>query len=360
MSKVLVDCYINDNFGDDLFLHMLCNRYKNTKFYTIARKQNKKMFESLRNLKYLSFDKTLINHLSLTNYYKKQLRRKVNKSVDAHITIGGSLFAERHDEFINNLEYNKFLSKIVKNKKNYLIGCNFGEYSSPKFYDNYLSVFSMYDNICFRDKYSYNLFKDSLNNVSFAPDVAFQFEYPLKNIKDNNYILISIIDLESRVTIQEHKFEYIRLIVSYIKKYINQNYKIALFSACHPEHDTRAIEKIKSQLSEEEQQMLQVHVHNNLDQSIKLIAESSAVISTRLHVTILALLFSKKTLPLIYDNKIINLLEDMDYNNPYIDIRELKSLDNADQYEPMKFKISKEIRKNSEKQFAELDSILLS
>lgn len=354
MPKVLVDCYINDNFGDDLFLRILCNKYPNIQFYAIARKQNKKMFRSIQNLKYLSFDKPLIEFLGLTQQYKQKLRKKTNEQVDAHITIGGSLFMERKD-IDNDAEYNKFVSKIIKGKSNYLIGCNFGGYSSKKFYDDYHRAFTMYDNVCFRDKYSFDLFQESLTNISLAPDVAFQLDYPVDKIIDKKYVLISVIDLESRSSLKKYERNYIEIIISQIRKFINQNYRIVLFSACHSENDTLAIEKIKSKLSPKELGMMETIIHTNLDESIKLIAESSVVISTRLHVTILSLLFNKRTLPLIYSDKIINVFKDIEYSNQYIDIRNIK---NNQYVDPKKFKISKEIRESSKNQFAAFDSFL--
>lgn len=40
--KVLIDAYLEGNFGDDLLVYIICRRYKNVDFYIFADDEYKK------------------------------------------------------------------------------------------------------------------------------------------------------------------------------------------------------------------------------------------------------------------------------------------------------------------------------
>src|SRR5699024_6589693 len=86
------------------------------------------------------------------------------------------------------------------NKNNlptYIIGANFGPYKDKRFLEKYKHHFSQYTGICFRDMYSYNLFKQ-LPNVKMAPDAVFTL-YTNKRVKPRtNCLGISPISLKKR------------------------------------------------------------------------------------------------------------------------------------------------------------------
>ncbi|MDY0404730.1 hypothetical protein P5G51_004325 [Virgibacillus sp. 179-BFC.A HS] len=44
MKKVLIHAYTHFNFGDDLFIQILCERYPQTSFYLYARKHTNAHF----------------------------------------------------------------------------------------------------------------------------------------------------------------------------------------------------------------------------------------------------------------------------------------------------------------------------
>ena len=61
----------------------------------------------------------------------------------------------------------------------------------------------------------------------------------------------------------------------------------------------------------------------NLDQILKLIAESEYIVATRFHAMVLGLSAKKKVLPLIYNLKLRTVLEDLSFQGAYYDIKHL-------------------------------------
>ena len=58
MKRVFVHAYFAGNFGDDLFVYILCKRYPETRFciLTDSRYQYKRTFSDINNLKIYYYD----------------------------------------------------------------------------------------------------------------------------------------------------------------------------------------------------------------------------------------------------------------------------------------------------------------
>lgn len=60
-----------------------------------------------------------------------------------------------------------------------------------------------------------------------------------------------------------------------------------------------------------------------IDASIKLISQCDSVIATRYHAMILGMLFHKKIVPIVYSEKMSNVLNDMEYIGKTIDLKNI-------------------------------------
>ncbi|ARR37431.1 hypothetical protein B9N98_04350 [Lactobacillus delbrueckii subsp. delbrueckii] len=49
-KKVLVDFYAKKNFGDDMFVHLIANRYPNTSFYIYGLEKYIDDFKGVKNI----------------------------------------------------------------------------------------------------------------------------------------------------------------------------------------------------------------------------------------------------------------------------------------------------------------------
>lgn len=226
----LVNAYFSKNVGDDLFLKVLFERYPQANWYLLTPNPDyKNVFGDYKNvhiLKTLSFN--------LLGLRRVDLFTKVNDNFlnyqmyDGLIIIGGSIFMEG-PEWKKGLENRSILPDRFKrlNKKSFIIGSNFGPFKDKEFTDKHKDFFSLFENICFRDKYSYELFQD-LSNVRFALDVVFSLKVE-KSVRREKSVGISMINLKNRIELKDYYQAYNDKMVDLINHYLRLDYNIKLF-----------------------------------------------------------------------------------------------------------------------------------
>lgn len=361
MKKIFLYAYDRINFGDDLFIHTICNRYPDVKFYLWSKKYNKKTFSEIKNLKVLDQDGKLITmlskiHPSLFAKYKAYLELKC----DAVVYIGGSIFIEydNWEQILNWWDYEAL------NRKFYILGANFGPYKTEAYRDNLASILNNVEDICFRDKYSADLFSD-VKTVRYAPDILFNYQFPI--VESKKQVFISVIDCFSRDTgldkLFDKELQYIELLKKYINYYVENGYSIKLASFCRIEKDMESIHKIVESLDFSVKDNIEFIDYDgtNVTKLITAIAESEFVIASRFHAAVLGFAANKPVLPVVYSDKTVNILKDLAFNGKYIDIRKL---DDNSYIQPLDINLDmqligniEEVKEESRLHFEKLDML---
>ena len=329
MKKVFVYAYLQFNLGDDLFIKSLIEKYPNTIFYVIADLKYRKAFRKNRNLKIISNCKSKIK---LLDVIKGRVIHHIKRKCKIVIFIGGSIFME-YPEWRNILNWYREMSR---DKRSYILGANFGPFYHEDYYLECKKFFSTINNICFRDKWSYSLFRSS-PNIRYAPDILFSLDVSeYTNCITEKKAVISIIDCESRNDypnrLSEHSENYMNCLYRIIEILIYNKFRITILSFCKKEHDDKAAIDIMRKLDEGDLHNISNISYDgtNIDDILEEIASSEYVIGTRFHSIVLSFLLKKPILPIIYNIKTEHLLEDVDFVGNVIDINKLNdiSLDN--------------------------------
>jgi colanic acid/amylovoran biosynthesis protein len=322
--KILLTAYLNSNLGDDLFIKIICNRYPETKFILYGQKKYRNNFKDIENLIYISNKNffRLIDKISYGLFNMSLVRSIISKMVDGHVYIGGSLFIQNDNWMKKYIEDNQ---KILQNKENFLIGCNFGPYSDESFLVNYKNILAKYNDVCFRDKKSFELFSD-LKNIRYAPDVVFNLKVSKKHEQGKN-VGISLIDLTNRSSLKIYKKDYLLKLKEITNYYISKGYKITIFSFCKNEGDETATNELMEMLGAQNNSISCYYYIGDITEAINKINDMDILIATRFHAMILGMLLRKKVLPLLYSEKMLTVLQDMDFNGDYFHIKDIKSLD---------------------------------
>ncbi len=258
----------------------------------------------------------------------------------------------------NQLRINK---SMVRDKPYFVLGANFGPFTDELFYKQHYELFKGYTDICFRDNYSYELFKN-LDNVRKADDIVFQLDsrHPVKIEK---YIVISVIKPSFRKNLSDCDDIYFQKIKDITVYFINNGYEVTLMSFCGNEGDQEAIDKIAKIIpSEKRDSVRKYYYKSNVTEALKVISSSSYVIATRFHAMILGWLYNKPVFPISYSEKMNNVMADIGYRGSYIDLKRIQSLKVVNVYYGLKtnfVNITFQIN-NSEKHFKILDKFLLS
>ena len=348
MKKAFLMYYMELNYGDDLFVNLLCNRYPNTQFYTEYKKGKVDGIKDIPNLILLK-----------KNTFKGFLHRIAKKisinwmNMCVYIYIGGSLFHETAETDICKIELPK---RYWKDLPVFILGANFGPFITQKYVDKYHEIFTDCSGICFRDKKSYNLFRD-IDCVRYAPDIIFNYKLPV--VHKEKSIAISVIGEKIGCDYQK----YLDKIVDVVKFYINMGFSIKLLSFCESEGDKIASMFIESQIDVELRNKVKCYSYDgNVERFTKVLISSDFIIATRFHSMILGWLSDVPVFPVVYNEKMENVINDFGFKGRYVSLNDFGDVSLIDIEYNRLHKITLEnldvIIKEAEKQFSFLDEIL--
>lgn len=318
MKNILVKAYLVKNFGDDLFLKVLFDRYENINWTIDTNdKEYKNIFRNYKNVNIIKGSLfRVLRKLNLNNrYYKK---------FDSVVYIGGSIFMQL-DTWKKQYKERNIFFKLFKDKPKFILGANFGPFKDKIFLEKYKELFINCTDVCFRDDYSYKLFND-LNNVRMAPDIVFQLKPKnLDKIKDS--IGISLIDLSNRKDLNQYNDKYKKKIAEMINDLIDKGKKITFFSFCEEEGDKKVINEIVSSLDIKHRECVSIENYGgNIDEFLLKFESMESIIGTRFHACILSQVFGQGLYPLIYSDKTYNVLSDIGLDKEYLYIKDINNL----------------------------------
>ena len=343
--KIYVKAFFSENLGDDIFIKILTERYKNHKFYGISNgfKKYKNYYNNLKMVSN-SFIFRIIRKLKLEKY----LARKY----DISLTIGGSMFMEENPND-KNKEFN------LRKDNNFIIGCNFGPYNTQEYFENVKSAFQNAEDVCFREEYSYNLFKD-VKSVRKASDIAFLLNTENIKITNRKKVIFSLVLCERKAK-ECKRIDYENKIIELIKFFIHNNYDITLMSFCKAECDEEAIQSLLSHCDEKLKSKIDTYFYNgNVEKALNVLGDSEIIVGTRLHANILGMVLGKTILPIAYSSKTVNILNDIGYTGKIIDMNKIQEFDvNQLNNNDLKYKLNVDFQKiDANRQFEKLDNVL--
>lgn len=281
--------------------------------------------------------------------------KKIRKN-DIMVHIGGSLFMETRGP---NFWYRE--KKFYKQIKipYYIIGSNVGPIQTNEFVSILRKVFAGAKDVCFRDQASYDLFKD-IPSVRVATDIAFTLDTSeCSTAEQEKQVVFSIINAYKKFD-EETAERYEQEVIKLAKKSIKDGYRVTFMSFCKFEGDEDAIKRIMGKMDNSLRQKINTYLYRgDLDEALAVLANSEIIVASRFHASILGLVFGKKILPLAYSDKTTNILNDMHFEGPVIDIRKIDEFDGSKfDFSTLKLNDVSAQKKLAEKQFQELDKVL--
>lgn len=359
MHSVYVKGYFEKNLGDDLFFKILINRYRNTKFYIYTKNDYSNIGKNLIN-KYSiinAIENKMIQKFSKNNYCLP-IEKKIAKSTEFIIQIGGSLFMERSG--INWKENSDFLYKKIK-KKYFILGSNFGPYITEEYKEYFRSIFLNAVDVCFREKKSYEIFEKN-SNIRVASDIVFSLDIANVKIKENKKVIISVINCEKK-GLEKNKKKYEEKIIELMKFFIGKGYKITLMSFCSKEGDEEEIESILNKCDIELIKNIETYYYRGkIDEALNILADSQIIVGSRFHANIKGLVLNKTIIPIAYSKKTTNVLKDLNFKGKVIEINNIEQfIVNELSEEDLSYKCNVDNAIiNAQEHFKKLDEILLN
>lgn len=328
MKKAFIYAYDHINLGDDLFVRALVNRYPMVQFFLWSDQKNISVFQDCKNLKIIDKNSRYVKFLtkirpSLAARYQEKWKVKS----DAVIYIGGSIFMEypTWENIVNWWNYQ------TQHYKFYVLGANFGPYQTEAYRESMGAMMNGLQDVCFRDRYSYELFCKDVKTVRQAPDIL--FGYPMPQIRQKKkQIYISVINCAKK---EDGKFlrfkkQYESIIEKMIQSFLEDGYKIKLVSFCREEGDEETVKDLADRFENHRRRReIQQLNYDGRNQEVILeeLAASEYVIATRFHAIVLGLAAEQNVYPVIYSDKSKNMLKDIGFLGEYLDIRSMNDFD---------------------------------
>ena len=211
---------------------------------------------------------------------------------------------------------------LGKNKR-YVLGVNFGPYQTQEYYNNIHNMLSNVEDVCFRERYSYNLFKD-LPNARCAPDIVFCMPTDNINITNRKRVIISVISCSYKLD-DSYTKAYEKKMIELIKFFQDKDYEVCLMSFCEREGDKKAIKSIIERCDESVKDKIQYYYYNgNIKEALDVIGDSQIIVGARFHANIIGLILGKTIIPVLYSDKTKNVFDDMNMRPKFIDIRNIE------------------------------------
>lgn len=307
-NKILLNAYFANNLGDDLFIKIICERFKDILFYIIESKPYTNAFKTIPNIQLCS--------------QKDVLKIKF----DLQIMIGGSLFMQPRDIHNIHAKYESVTNtRIFLDVPFIIIGANFGPYSERKHFELYKSWFSTLHDICFRDNQSYDLFKE-LPNVRWAPDAIFNYKFQSHVQQHAKAVSISCIYNNQRIGLHKYSQEkYFQALANTSIYYIENGYDIKLASFCTHQGDLLATNEILKYIPTIYHKKVEVLEYNgfNLNVFLSIFLDSEYIIGTRFHSVILGWLANIPVFPIVYNIKTYNVIKSYGFEGNYTNIEDI-------------------------------------
>ncbi len=306
--KVYLNAYLQRNLGDDLFVHILTKRYPQHSFLSATTDPTyRNQFKNLR-----VFDWKLPVRL----IRKFSLKPILASRCDLVLTLGGSVFIENPGDNRKRFSFGK--------KDHYILGVNFGPYTTEAYFNKIKALFSEAKDVCFRENHSYKLFQ-SLPQVRIGADIVFSLPVSDLPIREEKRVVISVISCKNKMS-PKYESQYLQTVVNMIRHFRELAYEVTLMSFCRYEGDESAIDQLMSML-DDRTGISRYDYSGNIREALEILASCSVVVGGRFHANVLGLLMNKAVIPMIYSDKAKNILTDLGFKGLTADIRQLDGFD---------------------------------
>lgn len=355
-QKVILRFYSVGNLGDDLFVHILSQRYEN--YFFIDHNAKKKIFHKYENLKSAKtrFESLIERALAKFGLPVPMVNWRNRLRGDIFLYVGGSIFMEG-DEIENwYREKKRYLSMKMPY---FILGANFGPYRSLEFKKIITEIVKSSADTCFRDMESYRNFSE-ISAARKSSDMVFTLNTEEYSFSEKEKTAVfSVIDTWPRVG-ENLATIYEREMANLVVNLCSQGYVVKLMSFCEYEGDELAIERILRLIPKDHQERVLAYCYrNNLEDALSEISKAEIVVGSRFHSVILGLLFNCKVLPISYSEKTNNFLDDLEFQGPIVNISEMDNFDgNSFEFDYLVLQDIEKCQAQAESQFQLLDTVL--
>ena len=297
--RILLDAYFDNNFGDDLFIDLLLKRYPNALFYTFWKDTPQSVLDRAS-----EFSNLVI--------LPRGCEMQKSWNYDAYIMIGG-------DVLPSGIDYSERIScmRNVKACGGYvaMLGFSLYEEYEEKTIRDLREMAGIADVIVIRDKISANRFKELVPgaDVTEATDMVFTADFGLEKCGKDN--VLGIIPRRKLYSTEEEHLAYCRSMAQIADAYLDKHddFRVRFLAYSTGEYDDRAVAQDIIGMLKEPDKAEVIGYEGDIAAFLEKIATCKVLLPTRFHGLVLALIFRIPFVPVPYEVKVKQLLEELNY-----------------------------------------------
>lgn len=365
-KRVYLRAYIAGNFGDDLFIRIVCKRYPAIMFWTIGSQRYCHNFDDIANLHYVNKDTLLkkilkkgINiigrlfNISFLKYFSFDYIWNVVycKRFDMSLLVSGSYYIEWTDD-CGYWDYYFNMEKEFFNSAPCVLDINFGPYKNKQYLEFYLNEMKKTCFLSVRDTNTLSLLKDS--GAIYAPDIGFLYDKnqntPYKH--HNKYIVVCVVNYMAAT------HSYYKKMCDVIEYAYWKNYDVVLLSMCKSEGDGKTIDVLCNNCQEFGNRIIIFEYgKKKIEEVVGLIADADLLIAGRYHAMIISWVCNTIAVPICYSSKMINVLQDLAKKCRYYRLDNIQEMKTEEVFDVNLYEIPdiQKIKKMAEVNFQYLD-----
>lgn len=308
--KILLNGYFYTNLGDDLFFHLITQRYPRHTFYVPVHADHAATYSGYSNVKLLPQTKLHrgLNKLLSKVSDKLSLNQRLSDRTDLSVLIGGSMFQEQGSDCLQRL------ARFPRHPGGqYVLGVSFGPHKTQTYVDACRKYLAGVTDVCFRDCVSYSYFQE-LPNARLGSDMVFGIQAlcPAASEKQNTCV-ISLMDFAAKEALAPYTQDYYDFLIKTVRQQVQLGRNIILVSFCRFEGDESATGQFLSRCPQELHPHISVLHYDgkNWKQVCHCISSAACLVASRFHSVVLGLAYGVPTIPISYSNKTLQLLQDL-------------------------------------------------
>lgn len=319
--NALIDVYLDNNLGDEIMGEILINflQNKGIRCYLLAN----------NDFTYSNFidkfsDVAIIDAVSKNNMKEN--------NIDLYIRIGGSMFP--HNTAKEGVFRYHTLYKYKMMKKNgvkiYILGCNVGPFISSIGVRATKGIIKLANLVTCRDNETFEFISKIKNKDYYVfPDIVFSRKDLIRSVKRQDDLLGISVYMGYTRNLIKHNLAYSNMMVNIVNRYFENkpNGKVKLFvfnSGYNSDYPTA--HRIYNSIKHKNRVEI-IDFNGDVDSFMDEYNKCSVMIGTRFHSIVLSILCNIPTLPVIYSNKTRNILNDLKYKGPRIEISRCEDID---------------------------------
>ena len=297
--KIILDAWFDNNFGDDLFINTVLNRYPDAEFYAFW------------NHAHLAVLKRVMQFRNL-NIMPGNCRIMDDMAFDGYVMVGG-------DVFMDGVDYSWRIQnmKAVKNRGGFvaLQGFNLYEEYSDETIENLRIVMGLADVIVPRDEASAERLRRFVPGVVVTPSADMAFTGTYLQVKDKQRSILGIAPRRKYMTDDEAYAEYCSASAAIADGWL-QNHPdglVRFLAFSTGVYDDVVVSGDIIARMECPNQTEIVPYGGNLNEFLELMGSCTAMLPTRFHGMVFALIFGIPFVPMTYEVKLNQLLDELQY-----------------------------------------------